>query len=70
MVMRTVAIDLADRGIVSVLINPGWVKTDMGGPNAPLTAGESVSAIRRLISSLGPTLSGRFFNHNGREYPL
>jgi NAD(P)-dependent dehydrogenase (short-subunit alcohol dehydrogenase family) len=69
MVMRTVAIDLADRGIVSVLINPGWVKTDMGGPNAPLTAGESVSAMRRLMSTLGPALSGRFFSHNGREYP-
>ena len=34
MVMRTVAIDLAPRGITSVVINPGWVKTDMGGPNA------------------------------------
>jgi NAD(P)-dependent dehydrogenase (short-subunit alcohol dehydrogenase family) len=69
MVVRTVAIDLADRGIVSVVISPGWVKTDMGGPNAPLTASESVGAIRRLVSTLGPALSGRFFNHNGREYP-
>lgn len=68
-VMRTVAIDLADRGIVSVLINLGWVKTDLGGSNAPLTANESVGAIRRLISTLGPALSRRFFHHNGREYP-
>jgi NAD(P)-dependent dehydrogenase (short-subunit alcohol dehydrogenase family) len=69
MVMRTVAIDLANHGIVSVLINPGWVKTDMGGPNAPLAAKESVGAIRLLISTFGPALSGRFFNHDGREYP-
>jgi NAD(P)-dependent dehydrogenase (short-subunit alcohol dehydrogenase family) len=69
MVMRTVAIDLANHGIVSVLINPGWVKTDMGGPNAPLATKESVGAIRRLISTFGPALSGRFFNHDGREYP-
>jgi NAD(P)-dependent dehydrogenase (short-subunit alcohol dehydrogenase family) len=69
MVMRTVAIDLANKGIASVLINPGWVKTDMGGPNAPLATKESVGAIRRLISTFGPALSGRFFNHDGREYP-
>lgn len=69
MVMRTVAIDLADRGIISVVINPGWVRTDMGGPNAPLTAIESVKAIRRLVSTLGREQSGKFFNYDGREYP-
>jgi NAD(P)-dependent dehydrogenase (short-subunit alcohol dehydrogenase family) len=69
MVMRTVAIDLADRGIISVVINPGWVKTDMGGPNAPLTVSESVKAIRRLVSTLGREQSGKFFNYDGREYP-
>ena len=69
MVMRTVAIDLAPRGISSVVINPGWVKTDMGGPSAPLTSTESVSAMRRVIETLGPTQTGKFFNHDGREYP-
>ena len=69
MVMRTVALDLAPRGITSVVINPGWVKTDMGGPSAPLTPTESVSAMRRLIGKLGPAQSGKFFNHDGREYP-
>ena len=69
MVMRTVAIDLAPRGISSVVINPGWVKTDMGGPGAPLTPTESVSAMRRVIETLGPAQTGKFFNHDGREYP-
>ena len=69
MVMRTVAIDLAPRGISSVVINPGWVKTDMGGPSAPLTPTESVSAMRRVIETLGPAQTGKFFNHDGREYP-
>lgn len=57
MVMRTIAIDLEDRGIVSVVINPGWVKTDMGGANAPLATKESVGAIRCLISTFGQALS-------------
>ncbi len=69
MVMRTVSIDLAPRGITSVVINPGWVKTDMGGPNATLTPTESVTAMRRLIGKLGQAQSGKFFNHDGREYP-
>ena len=68
MVMRSLAIDLAPRGITCVVVNPGWVQTDMGGPHAILTPAESVSRLRRLIDSLGPAQSGMFFNHDGREY--
>ena len=69
MVMRSAAIDLAPRGITCVLINPGWVKTDMGGPDATLSPQQSVSAMRRLIETLGPNDSGKFYNYDGREYP-
>ena len=68
MVMRSLAIDLAPRGITCVVVNPGWVRTDMGGPHASLTPAESVMRLRRLIDTLGPAQSGRFFNHDGREY--
>ncbi len=69
MVMRSAAIDLAPRGIACVLVNPGWVRTDMGGPGAPLTPGESVAALKRLIATLRLAHSGKFFNYDGREYP-
>jgi NAD(P)-dependent dehydrogenase (short-subunit alcohol dehydrogenase family) len=69
MAMRSAAIDLAPRGIACVLVNPGWVKTDMGGQGAPLTATESVAALKRLIASIGLAQSGKFFNYDGREYP-
>jgi NAD(P)-dependent dehydrogenase (short-subunit alcohol dehydrogenase family) len=69
MAMRTAAIDLKSRGISCVVLNPGWVKTDMGGPNATLTPEQSVTAMRRVISDLGPRDSGRFYNYDGREYP-
>jgi NAD(P)-dependent dehydrogenase (short-subunit alcohol dehydrogenase family) len=69
MAMRTAAIDLKPRGIVCVVINPGWVKTDMGGPNAKLTPEQSVAGMRRVIAELGPNDSGRFYNYDGREYP-
>ena len=68
MVMRSLAIDLAPRGITCVVVNPGWVRTDMGGPHATQTTTESVTMLRRLIEILGPAQSGKFFNYNGREY--
>jgi NAD(P)-dependent dehydrogenase (short-subunit alcohol dehydrogenase family) len=69
MVMRSAAIDLAPRGITCILVNPGWVRTDMGGPKAPLSPQESVTAMRRLIETLGPDQSGKFYNYDGCEYP-
>jgi NAD(P)-dependent dehydrogenase (short-subunit alcohol dehydrogenase family) len=69
MVMRSAAIDLASRRVTCVVVNPGWVKTDMGGPNATLTPQESVTAMRRLIATLGPDHSGRFYHYDGSEYP-
>ena len=68
MVMRSLAIDLAPRGITCVVVNPGWVQTDMGGPHATITPAASVTSLRRLIDTLGPAQSGKFFNYSGREY--
>jgi NAD(P)-dependent dehydrogenase (short-subunit alcohol dehydrogenase family) len=69
MVVRSLAIDLAPRGITCVVVNPGWVRTDMGGSHATLTPAESVKRLRDLIETLGPSQSGQFYNHDGREYP-
>jgi len=69
MVMRSLAIDLAPRGITCVVVNPGWVQTDMGGPHARISPTESVTKLRRLIETLRLVESGKFFNYDGREYP-
>src|SRR5215813_13562936 len=55
MVMRSLAIDLAPRGITCVVVNPGWVQTDMGGPHARISPTESVTKLRHLIDTLGST---------------
>jgi NAD(P)-dependent dehydrogenase (short-subunit alcohol dehydrogenase family) len=68
-VMKSLSIDLAPRGITCVVVHPGWVRTDMGGPGGKLDPPESVAALRRLIAGLEPQDSGRFFNYDGKTYP-
>jgi NAD(P)-dependent dehydrogenase (short-subunit alcohol dehydrogenase family) len=67
--MKSMAIDLAPRGIIAVPMHPGWVRTDMGGPKAPLSAEESASGMRRVIAGLTPADSGRFLQWDGKELP-
>lgn len=68
-VTRTIAVEWAGDGITAVALNPGWVRTDMGGPNAPMSPQQAASEI--LGFCLGDTkrLSGRFVNTNTSELP-
>jgi NAD(P)-dependent dehydrogenase (short-subunit alcohol dehydrogenase family) len=68
MLAKSAAVELAPRGITSVVVNPGWVQTDMGGPSATMTVEASISALRRVIAKLDIQQSGKFFHHNGSEY--
>ncbi|MEO6975906.1 MAG: SDR family oxidoreductase [Gallionella sp.] len=69
MVVKSLAIDLKPLGITAVVFHPGWVKTDMGGPNAMISAEQSVSGIRQVISGLSPDDSGKFFGYDGQVIP-
>ena len=69
MVVKSLAIDLKPLGISSVVLHPGWVKTDMGGPNALISTEQSVSGMREVIGRLTLADSGRFFGFDGREIP-
>lgn len=68
MAWRNLALDYAGDGIAVAVINPGWVKTDMGGSGAAITPEQSVSGMRRTIDSLSPDQSGRFFSWDGRRF--
>jgi len=65
MATRQMAFELAGRGIVCVAVNPGWVRTDMGGARAPLEAAESVASLLALAGRLGPAQAGGLFERDG-----
>ena len=67
--MRSVAIDLRDRGIIVGLVHPGWVQTDMGGPNAEITSQESAEGIRKVTQAWTLDRSGDFLKWNGETHP-
>ncbi len=67
MVSKSLSAELAPRGITVIVFHPGWVSTDMGGPDAAVTPGESVEGMRAVIERVTPNDSGRFFNFDGHE---
>lgn len=69
MVIKSLALDLAPKGITCIVMNPGWVRTDMGGPRGTLAPEESIRAMRAVIGKLKPGDSGKFFNYDGKTYP-
>ncbi len=65
----SMARDLLDDGILTVILHPGWVRTDMGGPNGLIDAPESVSGMRAVIARASRETAGRFFDQQGQEIP-
>lgn len=68
-VMKSLSIDLQDQGFTVVVLNPGWVRTDMGGSNASIDTFESVAGMRDVIKNLRVEDNGRFLHYDGSEVP-
>ena len=69
MVSKSLSVDLKPLGLTVVVLHPGWVKTDMGGANAPTLPQESVTGMCRVIDGLTPADSGKFLSYTGEELP-
>lgn len=69
MVVKSLSIDLAPRGLLTAALHPGWVQTDMGGPNALITTQQSVAGMRQVIEQLTSQQSGGFYAYDGKEIP-
>jgi NAD(P)-dependent dehydrogenase (short-subunit alcohol dehydrogenase family) len=66
---RTLAAELAPKKFTCVVLSPGWVKTDMGGPGATVSPERSVRGMLEVIDRLTPKESGSFFDYQGAEQP-
>jgi NAD(P)-dependent dehydrogenase (short-subunit alcohol dehydrogenase family) len=69
MMTRCLANHLRDAGIIVISIHPGWIQTDMGGPNAKLTLAEAIPGVMQVIDNLTLEDSGAFFNWDGNHVP-
>jgi NAD(P)-dependent dehydrogenase (short-subunit alcohol dehydrogenase family) len=67
--MKGLSITLGERGVGVLLLHPGWVKTRMGGEDAPLTPADSVAAMRARVDAFTTDMSGRFLRYDGTEIP-
>jgi len=70
MVSKCLAVDLKPSAIKVIALHPGWVQTDMGGPNAKITTETSVSNMINTIKSINDSTLGDFLNYDGKPIPL
>jgi NAD(P)-dependent dehydrogenase (short-subunit alcohol dehydrogenase family) len=67
MATKSLSVDLLKDQILVTCVHPGWVKTDMGGSNAPLDVDTSVTGIIELIRNLNETHNGGFYQFDGQR---
>jgi NAD(P)-dependent dehydrogenase (short-subunit alcohol dehydrogenase family) len=63
--MKSLSADVKQWGMSVVLLDPGWVQTDMGGPNAPLPVDVSIRGMIKVMDELTPESSGGFIKWDG-----
>lgn len=66
MLTRCTAIELLEKDVLCLAVHPGWVQTDMGGPNAPVTVDGSASDLLELLQRSGKEHAGLLLR-NGME---
>jgi NAD(P)-dependent dehydrogenase (short-subunit alcohol dehydrogenase family) len=67
---RNFAADLRPEGIAVGIYHPGWVKTNMGGPQAEITVAQSVAGLTARFDALDLAHSGCFESYDGAAIPF
>ncbi|XP_024946356.1 uncharacterized protein LOC107273264 isoform X3 [Cephus cinctus] len=66
---KSMSIDLKDDGILVVCLHPGWVRTDLGGKNAPIDVDTSIQGILSTLDTLTEAQTGCFLQYDGKMLP-
>ncbi|KAL0129269.1 hypothetical protein PUN28_004162 [Cardiocondyla obscurior] len=66
---KSMSVELRADGILVACLHPGWVRTDMGGSNAPLDVDTSVSSMLSTLNSLTEKQTGCFVQYDGKILP-
>jgi NAD(P)-dependent dehydrogenase (short-subunit alcohol dehydrogenase family) len=69
MFTKTLAAELGPEGFTCIVLTPGWVQTDMGGPNAPLQPADSIAGMKAVLDKVTPADNGTFWSYNGSKMP-
>ncbi|MBF9238169.1 SDR family oxidoreductase [Hymenobacter sp. BT683] len=69
MYMRSLAAEIGHMGLISVLVDPGWMRTDMGGDHATQEPADSARGIIRLADQLHAEENGSFVTWQGQPVP-
>lgn len=67
--MRGIAKNWIEHGIVVLMIHPGWMRTAMGGADAPSLPGESAVHVKAAIDRAGFDDNGRYMDTSGNDMP-
>ena len=68
-IIKSMSIDLYHYNISVIALHPGWVKTQMGGPNALISVEESVNNMFETMKNSSINSTGKFLNYDGNEIP-
>lgn len=61
--------DLSGKGFTVIALHPGWVQTEMGGPNALINTQESATGLVKVINESTPEMGGSFSDYQGNSIP-
>jgi NAD(P)-dependent dehydrogenase (short-subunit alcohol dehydrogenase family) len=68
MAWSNLALEARERDVVAAVVDPGWVRTRMGGGGAPLAVEDSVGDMRALFARIGRDDSGAFLKRDGSRH--